>query len=145
MCPPSDCAIALFLPCRLAQSHRTPALPIAPPVRPLHNSNFTCLDHCDDRLSPQGKDGGTVYQPVVLDSFPQLCTIQRRPLMNRRVCDKFSIICNTFIRTSYTLTIYQYRSLSPCFNAILAHYINQTNATLGFGPFALFKMSLRCN
>ena len=47
---------------------------------------------------------------MVLDSFPQLCSIHRRPLINRFVCDdRFSEICNTFIRTSYTLTIHQYR------------------------------------
>ena len=27
--------------------------------------------------------GGAVYLPVVLDSFPQLCSIHRRPLINR--------------------------------------------------------------
>ena len=55
--------------------------------------------------------GGAVYPPVVLDSFSQLGSIHRRPLINRLVCDdRFSEICNTFIWTSCTLTIHQYRS-----------------------------------
>ena len=75
-----------------------------------------------------------------------LCNIHGRILMNQLVCDdRFSVIPNTFIRTSYTLTIHQYWSFSTCFNAILAHCIYQTNATSGFNPVALFKMSLRCN
>ena len=91
-------------------------------------------------------DGGTVYQPVVLDSFPQLCSIHRKPLINRLLCgDRFSKICKTFIRTSYTLTIHQYRSFSPCSNSIFAHCINQTNATSGFDPVTFFKISLRYN
>ena len=88
--------------------------------------------------------GGAVYPPVVLESFPQLRSIHRRPLINRLVRDdRFSEICNNFIRTSYTLTIHQYRSFSPCSNSIFAHCINQTNATSGFDPVNFFKMSLR--
>ena len=88
--------------------------------------------------------GGAVYPLVVLDSFPQLCSIHMRPLINRLVCDdRFSEICNTFIRTSYTITIHQYRYFSPCSNSIFAHCINQTNATSGFDPVTFFKMSLR--
>ena len=41
--------------------------------------------------------------------------------------------------------IHQYRFFSPCSNAIHAHCINQTNATSGFDPVDIFKMSLRCN
>ena len=74
-----------------------------PPVRPLHSSNLCCLDICCSSLNQQGRDGGTIYPPVVLASFPQFCSIQWRPLMNRIVYDyRFSVICNTFIRTSYT-------------------------------------------
>ena len=63
-----------------------------------------CLDlFCD---SPQGRDGETDYPPMVLDSLPQLRRIHIS-LMNRLVCDdRFSIFCNTFIRTSYILTIH---------------------------------------
>ena len=90
--------------------------------------------------------GGAVYPLVVLDSFPQLCSIHMRPLINRLVCDdRFSEICNTFIRTSYTITIHQYRYFPPCSNSIFAHCINQTNATSGFDPVTFFKMSLRYN
>ena len=90
--------------------------------------------------------GGAVYPPVVLDCFPQLCSIHRRQLINRLLCDgRISEICNTFIRTSYTLTIHQYRSFSPCSNPIFAHCINQTNATSGFDPISFFKMSLMNN
>ena len=116
------------------------------PARPLHSSNLRCLDLCCKRLSPQGGGGGAVFPPVVLDSFPQMCSIHRRPLINRLVCDdKFSEICNTFIRTSYTLTIHQYRCFSPCSSSIFAHCINQTNATSGFDPVTFFKMSLKYN
>ena len=41
--------------------------------------------------------------------------------------------------------MHQYRSLSPRSNAILAHCINQTNATSGFDPVAYSKISMRCN
>ena len=79
-----------------------------PPVRPLHSSNLCCLDICSSSLSPQGRDGGTVYPPVVFASFPQFWSIHRRPLMNRIVYDnRFSVICNTFIRTSYIQTMHQ--------------------------------------
>ena len=95
-------------------------------VRPFHSSNLRCLDLCCDRLSPQGTDGRAVYPPVVLDSFPQLCSIHRRPLMNRLVCDdRLTVICNTFIRTSHTLTIHQHQSFS-------LGYL--TNAISGFDP-----------
>ena len=84
-----------------------------------------------------------VYPPVVMDSFPQLHSNHRRPLMNRIVCDeRFSVICNTFIRTFCTLTLHQNWSFPPCSNAILANCIYQTNATSGFGPVAHFKISL---
>ena len=88
------------------------------------------MDLCSDRVSPQGRDGGTVFPPVVLDSFSQLWSIHRRSLMNRLVCDdRFSIICSYFIRTSYILTIQQYRAFSKFSNVTLAHCINPTNAT----------------
>ena len=114
------------------------------PARPLHSSNLRCLDLCCKRLSPQGGGWWSSLPASGLDTFPQLRSIHRRPLINRLVRDdRFSEICNTFIRTSYTLTIHQYRSFSPCSNSIFAHCINQTNATSGFDPVTFFKMSLR--
>ena len=41
--------------------------------------------------------------------------------------------------------MHQYRSFSPCFNANLAPRMNETNVTSGFGPVAIFKLSLECN
>ena len=66
--------------------------------------------------------------------------------MNLLACDdRFSEICSTFIRTSYILTIHRFWFFSPCFNATLAHCINQTNATSGFDPIAIFQISLKWN
>ena len=115
------------------------------PARPLHSSNLRCLDLCYKRLiAHKTEAGGAVYPSVVWNSFPQLCSIHRRALINRLVCDdSFSEICNTFIRTSHTLTIHQYQYFSPCSNSISAHCINQTNATSGLDPVTFFKISLR--
>ena len=80
--------------------------------------------------------GGAVYPPVVLDSFPQLRSIHRMPLINRLVRDDTEI-CNAFIRilhSNYTpIPVF-----SPCSNSIFAHCINQTNATSGFDPVTFF-------
>ena len=115
------------------------------PTRPLHSSNLRCSFISAARgWTHKVRAGGAVYPPVVLDSFPQLWSIHRRPLINRLVCDdRFSEIWNTFVRTSYILNIHQYRSFSPCSNSIFVHCINQTNATSGFDPVTFFKMSLR--
>ena len=116
------------------------------PVRPLHSSNLCCLDLCCDSLSPQGGDGGTVYPPVVLASFPQFYSIHKRPLMYRLVCDdRFSVIFLYFHTNLLKINYAPIPVFSPCSYAILAHCINQTNATSGLDPVAFFKMSLRFN
>ena len=112
------------------------------PARPSHSSNVRCLDLCCKRLSPQG---GGWWSSLLASGLGQ-CSIHRKPLINRLVCDdRFSEICNNFIRTSYTLTIHQYRSVSPCSNSIFVHCTNHANATSGFHPVTFFKISLRYN
>ena len=99
--------------------------------------------YCFDRLRPQGRYDGTVYQPVVLHSFCQLCSIPKKSLMNRLVCDnRSSLICNTFMPTPTLL--YANTSRFPMFRC-LASWISKTNATSGFDPVAHLKMSLKCN
>ena len=76
-----------------------------PPVRPLHSSKLCCLDLCCVRVNPQGRDGRTAYPSVVLASFPQFGSThnESNSLMNLpEFGDRFCVICNTFIRTSYT-------------------------------------------
>ena len=61
-------------------------------------------------LSPQGRDGETVYPPMVLDSFSQLRPIPRGSQMNQSVHgDKFLVICNTCTPTSYSIVTRQLR------------------------------------
>ena len=71
-----------------------------PPVRLLHIPKLRRWDLCCDRLSPKGRDGGTVLSPVVWAASLQLRSIPKRPLINRVECDdRFSVIYNTFILT----------------------------------------------
>ena len=89
------------------------------PVRPFHSSNLRCLNFCCDSLNPQGQDGETVYRPEVLESFSQLYSIHRRPQINRFECgNRFSVICNTFIRISYT-NFTGILAFSPCSHCLL--------------------------
>ena len=67
---PSPCTIALILRCGLSKKSPNARFADCPPIRPLHSSNFCCLDLCCDNLSPKCGDGGTVYPPVVLTSYP---------------------------------------------------------------------------
>ena len=61
----------------------------------LHSPDLHCLHLCRDSISPEGRDGRIVYQPVVLDSFFRLCASPESQ-MNRFVYDdRFSIICNS--------------------------------------------------
>ena len=132
--------------CGLSKSLQTRALPTDIQPDPYTVPNCAAWISATRCWAHKADASGAVYPPVVLDSFPQWCSIHKRPLINRLVCDdRFSEICNTFIRTSYTLTIHQYRYFSPCSNSISAHCINQTNATSGFDPVTFFKMSLRYN
>ena len=136
----------MIVQCRLSRSLQTRALPTD--IQPDPYTVPTCAAWISAASGWANKAGAgvAVYPPAVLDCLPQLCSIHRRPLINRLVCDdRFSEICNTVIRTSYTLTIHQYRSFSPCSTSIFGHCINQTNATSGFDPVTFFKMSLRYN
>ena len=73
--------------------------------RLVHCSNFHRLNLCGDRLSPEGRDGKTGYQQMVLDSFCRLLErIPKKSPINRLVCeDRFSIICNTLYQLTTLL------------------------------------------
>ena len=138
---PRGWTIAVILRCRLSKSPRT-RFALCSPVWPFHSSNLRCLDLYCDRLSPQGGDGGTVCPPLILDIFPQLCSIHRRPLMHRLVWRQdfgnLQYFHTNLLRSNYTpIPVF-----SPCFNVTLAHCIDHTNVTSGFDHWvALFKMS----
>ena len=100
----TDCTM-----CVLSKSLQTRALPTNIQPDPYTVPACAAWISATSGWDHKAEAGGAVYPPVVLDSFPQLCSIHRRPLINRLVYyDRFSEICNTFIRTSYILTIHQY-------------------------------------
>ena len=67
------------------------------PDKLLYSPNLRRLHLCGDRLSPEGTDGRTVYQTVVLVSFARLRAFLTRRLQTNwlKFEDGFSIICNS--------------------------------------------------
>ena len=66
------------------------------PDRLLHSPDLHRLHLCRDSISPKGRGGRIVYQPVVLDGFFGLRASPGGKKMHRFVHDdRFSIICNS--------------------------------------------------
>ena len=118
-------------------------LALCSPVRLFHSPQLGCLGHlCCDRLGPKADivEQSTCQWSRTASQWP------KRSLINRvESGDRFSVIVNTLKLTSCTLTTRQQWEFSPCFDVIRTHLIGPTNATLGFDPIALSKMSLKCN
>ena len=66
------------------------------PDRPLHSPELHHLHLCQDSISPEGRDGGKVYQPVVLDRLFRLHAFPwGHKWVDLRMMTVFSIICNS--------------------------------------------------
>ena len=115
------------------------------PDRLLHSLNLHRWHLCEDRLSPEGRDGRIIYQPVVLDNFSRL-RASSRSQMNRLVRDdRFSMICDSLYQPPKFLLHDNNDRFFSCLDVTHAHCIGHTNAISAFDLVALFKISLRCN
>ena len=78
------------------QTYLHPRLAACSPDRLLRSSDLHRLHLCHDNISPEGRDGGILFQPVVLDSFFRLRAFTGgHKWIDMCTMTGFPIICNS--------------------------------------------------
>ena len=115
------------------------------PDRLLHSPDLHRLHLCHDSISPEGRGGRIVYQPVVLDRF---CRLRASP-RGHKCIDLCMMTDFRLFVIVYTNRLYSYYTpitvVSLCLDVIHAHCRAQAHVISGFDLVAIFKVSLVCN